>query len=358
MSQSLRDAFVVIGLEQDAIKKIVVDAKITTFTTLMAIPENELFSIGLGCGETCLVQVFQLWYMDWQRQPNRNMAVDLTPDGFEDFVFKCAKKEWRATALHQLMTQQLMMLEARDTMHFEDDAMVSDDTNSMFLSKNRLIVDEHGQHAENREEELDSDEVIATTGEHDGLDGLDVELASELCRSEVLDIVPENDDGAQDKKIVSVVEHRNLDNDGIEVRVVWDTEESTWESVQVVRKAELFVLDWYAADRESLWARKSICSNRKYTNFIRVLTSQMRRGPRYKFDIRVEIPRKATVESLTNWSEMVAFVRQLGVRVPEKKVVHLEWLQPLNGDKHVPSDSGSCRCGSVGFSAVTRSLIT
>ena len=89
-----------------------------------------------------------------------------------------------------------------------------------------------------------------------------------------------------------ILDHRT--QNGIrEVKVLWDTGEVSWEPMDVIRKDDPVTLAKYAKDKNLenqagwKWAKRYTKNQKKFIRLVKIMKSQKKNGPKFKFGIQV-----------------------------------------------------------------------
>mgnify|MGYP002062736192 FL=1 len=100
-----------------------------------------------------------------------------------------------------------------------------------------------------------------------------------------------------------ILDHRKVKGGQYEVRVHWDTGESTWEPMKVIKANDKITLAAYARERGLLdepgwkWAQCITKNPKKFIRMAKIFASQTRNlGPKYKYGICVPKDYKEAVD--------------------------------------------------------------
>ena len=111
------------------------------------------------------------------------------------------------------------------------------------------------------------------------------------------------DEGSHLWTFEKILDHRKVKGGKYEVRVKWDTGETTWEPMQVIKEDDRITLAAYARECELLdtpgwkWARRLTKNPKKFIRMAKIFASQTRNhGPKFKYGIRVPRNYKEAVE--------------------------------------------------------------
>ena len=121
------------------------------------------------------------------------------------------------------------------------------------------------------------------------------EWVDELVIQEAL--LSRADDSAGDWLISKILGHRQ-DGNRYEVEILWESGETTWESMLMIKKEDPIKLATYAKENDLShaqgwrWARRITDRPKKYARMLKIMKNQGKQGPRYKFGI--ELPRSRT----------------------------------------------------------------
>ena len=92
-----------------------------------------------------------------------------------------------------------------------------------------------------------------------------------------------------------ILDHRSGPYGRTEVQILWDTDEVTWEPVEIVRKDDPITVARYAKDKHLTeqrgwtWAKKIVERENKLLRMMKANAGQKKSGRKFKFGI--EVPR-------------------------------------------------------------------
>ena len=98
-----------------------------------------------------------------------------------------------------------------------------------------------------------------------------------------------------------IMSHKVGPNNRLEVEVLWDNGDISWELLTNIRKDDPITLAKYAKDKNLLnqrgwkWARKIVKNNKKYERMYKLMQGQKVQGPKYKFGIQVPRTKKEAI---------------------------------------------------------------
>ena len=106
------------------------------------------------------------------------------------------------------------------------------------------------------------------------------------------------DDGDGFYTFSEILSHKKGPNNRLELEILWDNGDVSWEPLANVRKDDPITLAKYAKDNNLLnqrgwsWARKIVKNNKKYERMYKLMQGQKVQGPKYKFGIQVPRTKK------------------------------------------------------------------
>jgi hypothetical protein len=105
-------------------------------------------------------------------------------------------------------------------------------------------------------------------------------------------LLSRQDDGAQ-RWIVDAIKAHRIEGQRVDVQVLWEDGNLTWEPMSLIRKSDPIKLAIYAKAKGLIyrpgwrWARKMLKSNKRFARTIKLLKGSVSTGPKFKFGIQV-----------------------------------------------------------------------
>ena len=166
-------------------------------------------------------------------------------------------------------------------------------------------------------------------------------MGSEMC---IRDRSRE-DEGAGLYTFKKILNHRTTSNGKVEVEVLWDTDEVTWEPLTHVRKDDPITVAKYAMDNKLQeqkgwqWAKRIVRREKKFIRMMKLNAAQKKNGRKYKFGIEVPKTVKRALEldevnGNTYWQDAMA--KEVGTMLDMNTFKdmgeHFDW----KGYQHIP----------------------
>ena len=111
----------------------------------------------------------------------------------------------------------------------------------------------------------------------------------------------QNEDGEEFWKFKKILNHRTVNNGRIEVEILWDNGETSWEPLSVIRKDDPVTVAEYAKEKQLTnkkgwkWAKQINKNEKKFVRLLKSMkTTKKDFGKKFKFG--VEVPRTGDVK--------------------------------------------------------------
>ena len=130
-------------------------------------------------------------------------------------------------------------------------------------------------------------------------------------------LLSRGDQGAAFFTFSKILNHRTGPQGRIEVEVLWDTNEATWEPLTTIRKDDPLTVAKYAKDRCLLeqrgwtWAKRLVTREKKFIRMLKLFKASQKSNVKYKFGIEVARSVKRALEldrinGNTHWQDVMA----------------------------------------------------
>ena len=108
-------------------------------------------------------------------------------------------------------------------------------------------------------------------------------------------------DGEGFYTFTEILSHKKGPNNRLELEILWDNGDVSWEPLANVRKDDPVTLAKYAKDNNLLnqrgwrWARNIVKNNKKYERMYKLMKGQKVSSPKYKFGVQVPRTKKEAI---------------------------------------------------------------